>query len=434
MSVNYQLLKEKMVSDFEDYLSLGQKKGYFILDKGKIKYLAVGKSYNFSNPEEKVRMAYYFDLIEKYKYPADRIEFEIGMPDRTPDRYADIVIFTSDEKRNPYIIIECKKDGITDAEFEQATKQAIANARLLKAPFAICVAGNTRRVIKIDKSNNEIKVSDIPVYYEEKDNRIFTTKGTKEEKIEFYNKKNQRITGLISFPKEKKPPIVIIIHGFKGTKEYYPFVNNSIKLFADAGIVVLRMDCRGSGESDLEFKDMTIKSESEDVLTAIDYVKTLDVDSKKIGLIGISLGATAILMAMARKSEVKTLVFWGPAWTFNGEKYFDTSQNRKTIKEEGVFYVKQKFTGKKLIAGKELFEEFTSFDIRPFIKNIKKPILILRGLEDEVVGTEKDKEAVELLNAEYKIIEKGDHNFTDENSEKKLIKLTVDWLVNKLLK
>ena len=154
MSVNYQLLKEKMVSDFEDYLSLGQKKGYFILDKGKIKYLAVGKSYNFSNPEEKVRMAYYFDLIEKYKYPADRIEFEIGMPDRTPDRYADIVVFTNDTQRKHYIVIECKKDGISDAEFEQATEQAIANARLLKAPFAICVAGNTRRVIKMDITNS----------------------------------------------------------------------------------------------------------------------------------------------------------------------------------------------------------------------------------------------------------------------------------------
>lgn len=249
-----------------------------------------------------------------------------------------------------------------------------------------------------------------------------------EEKIEFYNKKNQKIVGLLSFPKEKNPSIIIIIHGFKGTKEYYPFVNNSIKFLTDAGIAVLRIDCRGSGESDLEFKDMTIKSESEDVLTAIDYVKTLDVDSKRVGLIGISMGATAILVGVAhKKSEIKTLVFWGPGWTFSGEKYFDTLQNRKTIKEKGVFYVEQKFTGKKLTAGKELFKELISFDVRPFMKDMKKPVLILRGSKDEVVGIGKDKEVVKLLNAEYKIIEKGDHSFTDKNSEKELIKLTVDW-------
>lgn len=166
MNVSYQPLKEKMASNFEDYLSLGKKKGYFVFDKGKIKYSAVGKSYNFSSLEEKVRMIYYFDLIEKYNYPVDKIEFEVGMPDRTPDRYADIVVFTNNKQRKPYIVAECKKDGISDAEFEQAVKQAIANARLLKAPYAVCVACDKYCVMKIDRKN-EIKIDDIPIYYGE---------------------------------------------------------------------------------------------------------------------------------------------------------------------------------------------------------------------------------------------------------------------------
>jgi len=249
----------------------------------------------------------------------------------------------------------------------------------------------------------------------------------REERVVFYNEKNQKLVGLLSLPENKKSPIAIIIHGFKGTKEYYPFVNNSTKPLTDAGIAVLRIDCRGSGESDLEFKDMTIKSESEDVLTAIDYVKTLDIDSKRIAFAGISMGTAAILMAMKHKPDVKTLVFWGPVWYFNGDSYYDTPQNRKTVEEEGVFYVKQRLTGKKLIAGKELFKEITTLDVRPFMQFVKIPVLILRGSEDEIAGTGRDKEAIKLLNAEYKVIEKGDHNFTDKDSEKELIKLTVDW-------
>jgi hypothetical protein len=256
----------------------------------------------------------------------------------------------------------------------------------------------------------------------------------KEEKVIFYNEKNQKLVGLLTLPENKKPPIVVIIHGFKGTKEYYPFVNNSIKPLTDAGIAVLRIDCRGSGESDLEFKDMTIKSESEDVLTAINYIKTLDfVDSEKIALIGISMGAAAVLMAMKNEPRIKTLVFWGPAWYFNGSDYYDTPEHRKTVKEEGVFYVKQGFTGKMMIAGKELFRELTSLDIRPFMKFVKIPALILRGSEDKVVGLERDDEAKRLLNAEYKIIEKGDHNFIDKDSERKLIELTADWFKKWLL-
>jgi len=105
MSISYQQLEEKIISDFEEYLKLGQQKRYFILDKGKIKYLASGKKYNVSNPEEKVRSKYYYDLIEKYNYPAKRIDFEIEMPSRTPQFYADIVIYKDDDKKIPYIVV-----------------------------------------------------------------------------------------------------------------------------------------------------------------------------------------------------------------------------------------------------------------------------------------------------------------------------------------
>lgn len=81
-----------------------------------------------------------------------------------------------------------------------------------------------------------------------------------------------------------------------------------------------------------------------------------------------------------------------------------------------------------MVAGKKLFKEFETLDIRPFMKFVKIPTLILRGSQDEVVGLNDDKEATKLLNADYKIIEKGDHNFLDKNSEKELIKLTIEWL------
>ena len=91
------------------------------------------------------------------------------MPDRTPERYADIVIYEDDAKTRTYIVVECKKDGISDAEYEQATKQAIANARVLKAPYAMCVAGNTQRAMETDAWNDKeperATITDIPISY-----------------------------------------------------------------------------------------------------------------------------------------------------------------------------------------------------------------------------------------------------------------------------
>ncbi|MCK5122831.1 MAG: type I restriction enzyme HsdR N-terminal domain-containing protein [Candidatus Pacebacteria bacterium] len=167
--INYPLQKEKIKISAEECFKLGEQKGYFILDKGKIKYTAVGKSYNFSDPEEKTRMMFYFDLIEKYKYPVNRIEFEVGIfDDKAINKYADIVVFTNDEQRKPYIVVKCEKDGIADLEFEEAVKRVIANAWNLGALFAACVAGDKYRVVEIDDKNNKTEIDDLPICYGEK--------------------------------------------------------------------------------------------------------------------------------------------------------------------------------------------------------------------------------------------------------------------------
>lgn len=160
-----------MESQFQNILKEGVRKGYFRLhnEGAKIEYLPSGHKENLKDPEEQVRAEYYFDLIEKYRYAAERIELEVEMPDRTPERYADVVIYSDDARKKPYIVVECKKDGISDAEFEQATKQAIANARVLKAPFAACVAGNTRRAMETehwnDKEPEKATITDVPISY-----------------------------------------------------------------------------------------------------------------------------------------------------------------------------------------------------------------------------------------------------------------------------
>lgn len=160
-----------MENTFEKILKDGERKGYFrvLNDGAKIEYLPSGHRENLNDPEEKVRAEYYFDLLEKYHYPAKRVELETEMPARVPRFFADIVIYEDDAKKKPYIVVECKKDGISDAEFEQATKQAIGNARVLHAPFAICVAGNTRRAMETaewnDKEPEKATITDIPISY-----------------------------------------------------------------------------------------------------------------------------------------------------------------------------------------------------------------------------------------------------------------------------
>ena len=105
-----------------DFIEIGKQKNYIqILNGGTtIHYIAPDKKYRFSDPEEKVRAGYYVELIERYQYPETRISLEVKVPKRTPSDFADLVIFQDDDKQIPYIVIECKKDGISEAEFDQA--------------------------------------------------------------------------------------------------------------------------------------------------------------------------------------------------------------------------------------------------------------------------------------------------------------------------
>lgn len=106
---------------------------------------------NYGDPEEKVRAAFWAELIYHYEYPAERIKVEVTIPNRDPVNRADLVVFQDDECKRPYAVVECKKDDVTDAEFSQAIEQGVGNATWVKlrASYAIIIAGSTRRILDV---------------------------------------------------------------------------------------------------------------------------------------------------------------------------------------------------------------------------------------------------------------------------------------------
>ncbi len=114
----------------------------------KILYVAINHTERCCDPEESVRAEFWAELIYRYGYEPARIGVEITVPDRTPSDRADLVVFRDDERKKPYAVIECKADGVTDAEFNQAVEQACGNGTWAKfrANYVGVVAGMTRRL------------------------------------------------------------------------------------------------------------------------------------------------------------------------------------------------------------------------------------------------------------------------------------------------
>jgi len=106
-----------------------------------ITYLHQNKKYRYADPEEKVRAENYCSLVISYGYPAKRIDFEVRVPHRTPNNLADIVVYNNNELTAPYIVVECKKPDISEAEFNQAIEQGFGNANSIKADYLWIASG-----------------------------------------------------------------------------------------------------------------------------------------------------------------------------------------------------------------------------------------------------------------------------------------------------
>ena len=138
----------------------------------KIRYVAVNVAEKWSDPEEKIRAAYYAELIYRYGYAPECIGVEVTVPDRTPIDRADLVVFRDAARTQPFAVIECKRDAVTDTEFKQAIEQAFGNghAHKFRAEYVGVIAGQTRafydcsdRFGVLEREDNII--ADLPAQY-----------------------------------------------------------------------------------------------------------------------------------------------------------------------------------------------------------------------------------------------------------------------------
>ncbi|MDX1807896.1 MAG: N-6 DNA methylase [Sulfurospirillaceae bacterium] len=95
------------------------------------------KSYTWSDPEEWVRAFCISFLVLEKGYPTNRIKTEVKVPRRTPSDLADIVIYQDDACKSPYLVIECKAAGQSDADRTQGIEQLFGNSNSLRTEIGI---------------------------------------------------------------------------------------------------------------------------------------------------------------------------------------------------------------------------------------------------------------------------------------------------------
>ncbi|PRS27017.1 N-6 DNA methylase [Bacillus pumilus] len=113
-------------------------RGFIEIKNDRVTYfLNKKKSYNWIDPEEWVRCRAIAYLIVEKDYSPKRMLTEVSVPKRTPNDFADIVVFEDDKCKSPYLVVENKSAGQTQSGRNQGIEQLFGNANSLRAPFGV---------------------------------------------------------------------------------------------------------------------------------------------------------------------------------------------------------------------------------------------------------------------------------------------------------
>ena len=114
----------------KDYIKIGIEKKLisFNEDMSRVTYVFQNKERNFNNPEEKVQAEAFLRLILDYNYPVERIKQFVPVTMGSETKEADIVVFEDDMCLSPHILVECKRQEVSEAEYQQAIEQAYSYA------------------------------------------------------------------------------------------------------------------------------------------------------------------------------------------------------------------------------------------------------------------------------------------------------------------
>jgi dienelactone hydrolase len=225
-------------------------------------------------------------------------------------------------------------------------------------------------------------------------------------------------------------PAVLMLHGLMAAKTQPPhrlFVKLADEL-ARRGILSLRIDFRGRGDSEGDSIDVTPSADYNDAHVALDYLTAHpQVDPTRLGLVGISWGGTIAALLAGRNPHVKTTVIWSnaPAGPLQWHPPFEQVEGQEATYLWGNWL------------GRPFYEELWQLDTLAQLKQTQGSLLLVYGTADEAVPAEALQTAANELQAaavphELVAIEGADHVFMRYDWERHLLQTTVEWLSQKL--
>ncbi len=240
-----------------------------------------------------------------------------------------------------------------------------------------------------------------------------------------YQSDGLKINAQLTVPKGQPPidgwPAVVFVHGYIAPTTYTTLGKyvSYVDYLARNGIVVLKIDLRGHGDSEGEAGGAYYSSDYViDTLNAYSALsKFPNVNSKKVGLWGHSMAGNVVMRSIAVKTDIPVAVIWaGAGYTYTDLREYRLNDNS---------YRPPSTQSQRQRRRTELFNTYGEFDnqndfwktVAPtnYLNEIKTAIQLNHSVDDDVVGVEYSRNLNMLLDQssirhEFYEYQSGGHN------------------------
>ena len=226
-------------------------------------------------------------------------------------------------------------------------------------------------------------------------------------------------------------PAAIFICGLDTTKELW-FLRARLQ-FANRGVSALFIDTPGIGEA-LRLQKLVTRADYEKpVGAAIDWLeRRKDVDAKRVGLVGSSLGGYYVARAAAYEPRVKATVAWGAIYDYH-RVWVRRMQGNGIIAAPRFQLM--------FITGTDTMEaavaKVKDFRVADFAARIQCPFLVMHGAEDQQVLMEDARAMFDAIGSKEKELvvfdgENGGAAHTQFDNHLPALQICADWIARKL--